>query len=179
MEEQDIQLSTEEWEKVGYTVAKISEARKKLSTLREQRAELRKLWSTFKYHNHRQPWYVEMIYRLGVDLKDANRYEDELEDRYIEYILDDPEYQDLKAKQQGMKIYNTLERIKRDIADEVVIVGENVMDLWELGIPLKTIAKAYGASENTTYIFITRQKRFKTRRDHPESPLLDTKEQQT
>ena len=177
MDEQDLKLSTEQWEQVGHKIGKVVKARENLASLRKQRIELRKLWSTYKYHNHQQPWYIEIVYKLGIDIKDANRYKDELEKRYYEYVIDDPEYQDLTTKEQGIKIYNALHKVKLDIADEVAIVSDNVMDLWEAGVPLKAISKAYGSSENTTYIFITRQPRFKMRRNHSESPAIDTTQQ--
>jgi len=160
------QLTKDEWEKAGYSTAKVAKARENLKALREQKTELRKLWSTYKFYNHEEPWYVELIYKIGADIKDANRYQDELGKTFIEGHLD--------PQKQGANIYNTLETVKRDIADEMAVISENVMDLWELGVPLKLIAKAYGASENTTYIFITRQPRFKIRRTHPESPTVDT-----
>lgn len=171
--EENLNLTAEEWEHAGHLVGKLIKARENLTQLRKQKSELRKLWSTFKYHNHDKDWYIEIIYRLGADIKDASRYEDEMGDRYAEYVIDDVEFQDLTTKEQGMKIYNLLEKTKRDINDEMFIVSSAVMDLWEMGMPLKTLAKAYGASENTTYIFISRQPRFKMRRIDTKNNTLD------
>jgi hypothetical protein len=175
--EQELPLSTQDQQKVDQALEKVATARQNLSSLRKQKVELRKLWSTYKYHNHQEPWYIEIIFKLGADIKDANRYQDELGEHYSEYVLDDPEYAEISDKDKGIKIYNALHNIKLDIADEIAVVADNVMDLWEAGVPLKAISKAYGSSENTTYIFITRQPRFKMRRNHSESPSIDTTRQ--
>ena len=150
---------------------KLEETRKELSEKRKQLTSYNKIWKTFKYLYHKQTWYMELIYLSGVGIANASQYENVLGPEYKTFVDSQPSLKGLTPQKVGLAVSEQIAVLSRDIKDLQFLVKDLLMDLWEEEKPLKVIAKAYGATENATYVAINRCPRFQQghrRRDHKE-----------
>lgn len=136
----------------------LKDNRTRIKKLTDERAILRQVWWTWKFHYRKESWYREFILTHGVALRNAERYEDILGDKFK--VSDQPAI----AQQEGSMVLVRMRLIGEELASMAKQSRELTDQLWRSEVPLKAIAEAYGASENATYVYISRGQNFRTRR---------------